>query len=147
MSAVLRPCTGCRRLIPAGRRECRDCARARWRRIDAARGTPAERGYGADHRALRREAAPLVASGTARCARCGLPIAPGQAWDLGHTDDRTGWSGPEHAGCNRAAAMRIGNARRADRRRFAGDGSDRRTRPQAPGERFSLRKQPSGAVT
>jgi hypothetical protein len=38
------------------------------------------------------------------CATCGLLIQPGESWDLGHTEDRTGWAGPEHAKCNRSKA-------------------------------------------
>jgi hypothetical protein len=74
------------------------------------------RGYGAQHQALRRQWAPIVAEGGVICWRCGHLIAPGQAWDLGHDDnDRTTYRGPEHRGPNRAAGARKGNRRRATR--------------------------------
>ena len=51
--------------------------------------------YGRRHLALRKELAPVVAAGLAKCARCGEPIEG--EWDLGH-DDRYPWlyAGPEH---------------------------------------------------
>ena len=58
---------------------------------------------------LRRGYHPVEA-GDVRCARCGERIE-GEPWDLGHTDDRTAYTGPEHARCNRAAAARRRNAR------------------------------------
>lgn len=67
------------------------------------RGTPAERGYGTDHKRLRRELASDVAAGRATCWRCRQPITPNTPWDLGHTDDRTTHAGPEHTHCNRSA--------------------------------------------
>lgn len=68
------------------------------------RGTRQQRGYTAEHDRLRRQLAPLVAQGQAICARCHQPIDPAEPWDLGHSDDRTRWTGPEHANrCNRAA--------------------------------------------
>lgn len=75
------------------------------------------RGYGTAHQAERERLAPLVATGRVRCARpeCRQLIAPDDAWDLGHTDDRTAWTGPEHATCNRAAAGRKATTRRPSR--------------------------------
>ena len=70
----------------------------------------ASRGYGAVHKATRERYAALVASGLAVCARCGLSIAPAAAWDLGHTEDRSGYSGPEHRKCNQLAGARKGAA-------------------------------------
>jgi hypothetical protein len=84
------------------------------------------RGYGAEHKKLRRWWAPKVATGTVRCWRCGYIIEPGQAWDLGHDDNnRSIYRGPEHryrtrycignkaAGASKGA--KITNARRAGR--------------------------------
>jgi hypothetical protein len=69
-------------------------------------------GYGVDHYARRRVLAPIVASGLVDCARCGEPIEPGTPWDLGHDDyDRTRYSGPEHAACNRGAPNRLRTSR------------------------------------
>jgi hypothetical protein len=81
------------------------------------RPSPSARGYGTGHRALRRLWAPQVAAGVVRCGRgadclfavdgvAGL-IGPGEPWDLGHTPDRMGYTGPEHRRCNRATASRL----------------------------------------
>ena len=104
--AAYRACSqvGCGALVPAGTGACALCKAA----IEAARPSPAERGYGADHRKLRARVARQVARGTVLCARCGLVIEPGTPWDLGHTDNRQGWSGAEHASCNRADGGRKG---------------------------------------
>lgn len=71
---------------------------------DLGRGTRQRRGYDRRHDELRKQWAPVVATGTVKCARCGLPIPADAPWDLGHNDDRTQWTGPEHARCNRRAA-------------------------------------------
>jgi hypothetical protein len=72
-----------------------------------ARGSRQSRGYDAGHDRERRRWAPLVARGGVRCPKCHQLIQPGERWDLGHTDDRTTWTGPEHADrCNRSAAGR-----------------------------------------
>lgn len=68
------------------------------------------RGYGSQHKQLRKQWAAYVTGGTVTCARCGRLIEPGTPWDLGHSDDRTTWTGPEHASCNRAAGGRKGTA-------------------------------------
>ncbi len=54
---------------------------------------------------MRARLAPIVATGTARCARCGEFIGPGEHWDLGHDDlDPARYAGPEHRRCNRSTA-------------------------------------------
>src|SRR5262245_41735947 len=68
------------------------------------RASTTARGYGHAHQRMRAEYGRLVLAGRVRCARCGDWIVPGQEWDLGHTDDRRGYTGPEHAVCNRGAA-------------------------------------------
>lgn len=65
------------------------------------------RGYGAAHRRLRERWAKRVERGGVQCTRCWLPIVPGTPWDLGHDDyDRSRYTGPEHARCNRGAPRR-----------------------------------------
>jgi hypothetical protein len=44
-----------------------------------------------------------VGLGQVDCARCHRRIRLGQPWHLDHTDDRTGYLGPSHAGCNTSA--------------------------------------------
>jgi hypothetical protein len=100
--SVLRPCRICQRLLPASGFG----AHLRMHE-DARRPSSSARGYGSTHQTRRSAVARDVAEGTL-CARCGQPILPGQAWDLGHTDDRTGYSGPEHATCNRGAPRKLG---------------------------------------
>jgi hypothetical protein len=78
---------------------------------------PNLRGYTAEHRRLRRALESTVAAGEALCWRCRRLIVPGEPWDLGHLDDRTGWAGPEHQRCNRVAGAKKGAQRRIRRRR------------------------------
>ena len=77
-------------------------------------GTTHQRGYGRQHQRTRQQWAPVVAAGRTICPRCDQPIRRGQPWDLGHTDDRRSYTGPEHAECNRAAGGREAARRRVD---------------------------------
>ena len=96
------PKADCPVLIPSTARYCP----AHMRDYEVRRGTPEQRGYNADHRRLRAAYQRRLDAGEAiPCARCGQPVDP-RDWDLGHTDDRTAWTGPEHAHCNRSAAGR-----------------------------------------
>lgn len=90
-----------------------------------ARLTTGQRGYDIKHQNERERLRPEVEAGLHDCQakRCIEPsrwIGPGAPWDLGHNDDRTGWTGPEHASCNRSAGGRNGalvsNARRGGKR-------------------------------
>lgn len=106
------PCRGCTAhpgscpaITPGGR--CPSCSAT----LDHARGTRQQRGYDAHHEAERaRWARRLARLGTLLCARCldpARPIRNGDPWDLGHTDDRTGYLGPEHPDCNRSAGGKL----------------------------------------
>lgn len=83
-----------------------------------ASGNTTARGYGNNHQTLRRRWAPVVAAGGVICAKAAEGkclhddpvIDPTGPWDLGHNDDRTGYTGPEHVVCNRAAGGSRGAA-------------------------------------
>lgn len=77
------------------------------REHERARGTRQQRGYDANHDALRKQWAPLVATGNVKCWRCKTYIPTEAAWDLGHVDeDRSRYRGPECVPCSRATAGR-----------------------------------------
>ena len=78
--------------------------------------SPEHGGYGPKHRAERKRVDLVVQQGVAYCMRCDELIEPGTAWDLGHNDDRTLWTGPEHASCNRADGAHKTNAKRRGER-------------------------------
>jgi hypothetical protein len=69
------------------------------------------RGYGEPHRRLRAkwqtvlDLGELVPCANPSCQQPGVPVDPAW-WDLGHTDDRTGYRGPEHRSCNRREGQR-----------------------------------------
>ena len=75
---------------------------------DRARGTRQERGYGAEHDALRAIFQGRMNRGeTFDCWRCGDLIDP-EHWHLGHDDlDRSIYRGPECVPCNTATSGRI----------------------------------------
>ncbi|GFG83376.1 hypothetical protein [Mycolicibacter algericus] len=87
--------------------------------------TSAERGYGGAHKRLRKKLEPFVLAGKVNCWRCGEPIKADEPWDLGHDDnDRSIYRGPEHAlRCNRAAAGRKAQRRRAAAKHPGADGT------------------------
>ena len=78
-------------------------------------GTTAQRGYGTAHQQTRARLLKAWRPGDP-CARCGQPmlyrwlLTPDgkkvSALDLGHTDDRAGYTGLEHRACNRRDGQR-----------------------------------------
>lgn len=111
--APRRPCpaAGCPETISPRERACAEHAS----RYERARGTRQARGYGAEHDAERTRWAPIVASGTAHCVRCGGVIVPGSRWSPDHDDDRTRYLGPAHERCNLRAGGRAVKHRGNDR--------------------------------
>ena len=69
-----------------------------------------DRGYGWKHQQERKKWARIIDTGAAviPCARCGETIKAGTKWELGHTEDRSRYSGPEHFLCNRQAGGKKG---------------------------------------
>jgi hypothetical protein len=84
-------------------------------------GKTVARGYGAEHKRLRRRWAREVAEGEVRCSRCRGVIWADEPWDLDHTPDRTGYLGPSHRHCNRATATHRARRKRRTLYAFVGD--------------------------
>lgn len=105
----LRRCAwhNCPQLVPQGQRFCHAHAHA----YNQQRGSSTARGYDAAHRHLRRAWEARLATGeTHTCAKCGQPVTATDQWDLGHTDNRQSWTGPEHRSCNRQDGQRKATA-------------------------------------
>lgn len=102
MSRFQRPCLGvngtrCPELTRNAGGRCDTCRR-QWERD---RGSSTARGYDTQHRKLRAQWAPIVATGTVTCRRpgCGQLITALEPWQLGHDEQRQP-RGPEHRDCN-----------------------------------------------
>lgn len=96
----LRRCAwrNCPQLVKQGTRFCA----IHTHEYERQRGSSTARGYNAAHRHLRRAWEARLATGeTHICAKCGQPVTDADQWDLGHTDNRQSWTGPEHRHCNR----------------------------------------------
>ena len=75
-------------------------------------GVTAQRGYGYRHQQIRRALLAVWQPGD-KCTRCHEPMwGPPESIHLGHTDDRSGYRGLEHASCNTADGARRGNRQR-----------------------------------
>ena len=108
-----RRCPGqwCPKVLTNSERYCPTHARE----YEAKRGTSARRGYGADHQARRSAIVDRMNAGeTIRCIDCGIELMP-STLDLGHTDDRAGYRGPQCQACNRSQGGREGRARQTGR--------------------------------
>lgn len=107
----------CGVLLRGGDARCADCL-AKRQGVLARRGRTVDRGYDQEHRALRTQWKPQVDAGQVEChaTTCLAPdrlIQPGSPWQLGHTPDRTGWTGPEHQRCGSSDGARRRHARDA----------------------------------
>lgn len=101
-------------------------AKRQARQALAARASTTQRGYGWSHQQIQARLIAAWRPGDP-CARCGRPML--ERWTisktgkrisaihLGHTDDRTGYTGLEHMTCNvRDGAQRGARARARGRR-------------------------------
>jgi hypothetical protein len=81
-------------------------------------GNTTARHYGWDHQKVKDQWRPRVKAGSVECHahECVMAsrlIDPTEPWDLGHTPDRTAWTGPEHQTCNRSEGAIRGHRIRA----------------------------------
>jgi len=97
--ARMRVCTehGCPALSTEKR--CPEHAKA----YEKQRGNSYKRGYDAAHEKERQR---IVKAGIHNftCAKCSAQFDLDEPFQLGHTDDREAWTGPEHIRCNLRAA-------------------------------------------
>ena len=84
MAHIPRPCLDCQQLTRNATR-CDACTAL----------------HKATHKRARARLAPDVAAGANRCARCGMPIYPMEAWDVDSLDGGRVMA-PSHRGCNRS---------------------------------------------
>lgn len=91
-------CLQCGQLAERSRSgRCTDCARTKDRARQAKRGDR----YGADYQRVRAGWAELLNAGVpTMCARCEMPLQPGDLWHLDHVD---GGLRPSHPQCNSGA--------------------------------------------
>jgi len=100
------PARYCPHILTHGERYCHE----HMAEYEAKRGSATQRGYDAEHRARRTAIVARINAGEViRCIDCGTTLTP-STLDLGHTDDRTTWRGPQCATCNRADGGRRGRA-------------------------------------
>lgn len=101
------PAKGCPKILTNGERYCPTHARE----YEGRRGTPTARGYGAEHRAIRRQWQQRIDNGERiTCATCPVVIT-GTAWQLGHDHARgVGYLGPQCVRCNTSEGGRRGAA-------------------------------------
>lgn len=86
----------------------------RWPSVATPKRNPKERGYGWPHQQKRAQYAARLRSGEVFvCAKCGNAVRDGMLWDLGHTNDRSAYTGPEHRRCNRSDGATRSNRKRA----------------------------------
>lgn len=103
--------------VTNGPSHCPTCHAQRQAALNNSRGTTSERGYGQLHTALRRRYQPLIDAGAGicsmpQCIELTRAIPPGSPWDLNHTPDREGYTGPAHPSCNRSAGAQHRNTLR-----------------------------------
>lgn len=108
MPYAKRRCTGsptCPEILTSNQRYCP----THLAEYEKQRGTSTDRGYDAEHQRLKALWQWRIDQGyRVFCKRgCGKRIT-GTDWHLGHTDDRTEWTGPECVPCSTADGGRKG---------------------------------------
>jgi hypothetical protein len=96
---MIKICRECGAKIPA-----KEWLAHRQAHRNAEKPSTVEKGYGAEHRRLRKQWEVRVAAGGVRCSRCNEPILPGEPFDLDHDQDRSGYLGASHEWCNAATS-------------------------------------------
>lgn len=96
----------CPTILTQGERYCPRHAQ----QYEQRRGSRQARGYGPEHDRMRRALVARMRQGEViRCIDCGITLTP-STLDLGHTDDRAAYRGPQCATCNRSDGGRRGAA-------------------------------------